>query len=177
MAKVQQPGTLTSADEVESMIAQIRAILVPLSGNIEFGNPTNPSDITDTTLAGSSASAHPGTQSNIFGSFFEVELEADATVVVCHHNLYTVEALQGYYTTASTGPANVLWLVMKVEHDGENLANEVGLSVWRDTTDPLAPNFLSLQFHVVKTVDSGVLLVDSSHKMKVTLFFMRAENV
>jgi hypothetical protein len=79
-------------------------------GGVYFGHPANPFEEDDTTLAGSSATAHNGLIENVRGSWVELEFSALDTAVEAIHNLSI--------PVINANKPNVRWIVMGVQHAG-----------------------------------------------------------
>ena len=123
---------LVDPDNPQSIVQQQEEITRVVDGQVSFGNPSNPSDIDDVTLAGSTAAAHPGTLENIEGSWAQQIVSATNTPVMFYHNLGVpvtqvassnqpnVRVIQfmwvhpGIETTPSlTAPANTSWKLIR----------------------------------------------------------------
>jgi hypothetical protein len=141
---------------------------------IEFGDPNRGSDPSSTDLAGDTSvtDPHNGELINIDGSWVEVELTAEVSTVTCTHNLFLDDP---EYSLVS-GNINCRWLVFGISHDEQGpMVGPINLTVWYGTGQAISANAIALHFHVNKdTGGSGVITIDASHKMRVTLFFTKA---
>ena len=79
----------TDPDNPDSIVEQQNGIVQVIDGLIEFGEPLDPFDPKNTGRAGAAAASHPGTTSNIAGSWVEMLLTSSGrSETECHHNLY-----------------------------------------------------------------------------------------
>lgn len=130
--------------------------------HIGFGNPQDPNDIDSTTLAGSSATAHPGSLENIEGTWVEHTIgTSDAnTVRVFHHNLDL---------PVLNSQPNVRGILMGFSHDGNTADAASTVSVGFTEGDTVAANSIELRVFV-----GGTRVVDDTHPLTVSLFFIPA---
>ena len=160
----------TDPDKPESIAEQQRELIQVVDGLIEFGEPLDPFNPANTGRAGAAATSHPGSTSNIAGSWVEVVLETTGRITkTCHHNLYLNDGPT--YVLPTAGEPNVRWLLFGWMHDGD-----LDSSATLDLTvafigGTVATNSLQLEFQVTK---GGTLTIDSNHPIVCTLFFTRA---
>ena len=161
----------------ESIVEQISKIIQVVDGLVEFGDPIDPFDPGNTGRAGASTTAHPGSTSNIHGSWVEVILTASGrSKKTCHHNLYLEENNSGTYILPTSGEPNVRWLVFGWLHDGTNKnASTMDCSV-SFIGDTVAVNSVDLVFNVILGGTANVT-VDVTHPVLCTLFFTRASRM
>lgn len=148
----------------KSIDQRFRSVVEVVNGNIEFGNPQDPTDPTSTTLAGSAAGAHPGTVSNILGSWVELDIDGTPALnaaVVCTHNL-------GVPLDPSLEP-NVRWLLFGWRHNGTGAGTGSPVSVGFTTGDPITEDAISLR------VFAATRTVDVTNPLRLTLFFVPAQ--
>lgn len=168
---------LTAGSDNPNLVAvaeQVDELLQIVDDKIEFGEPQNPHDPTDTSqLAGAmgAENAHNGTVSNIAGSWVEISLTATGlTTETCVHNLYLQDP---DYVVPVTGEPNCRWLPFGLMHDGQGQDATSGLSL--DITflgDTVAANSIQLRVNL-STIGTAVT-VDGDHPALITLFFTRA---
>ena len=162
----------TDPDKPESIAEQQKEMMQVVDGLIEFGEPLDPFDPKNTGLAGAAAASHPGTTSNIAGSWVEIILTTSGrSEKECHHNLYLNDG--SAYTLPTSGEPNVRWLLFGALHDGTN----------KDGTETLACNVAfaggTVTVNSVKLLFNAVtggtaVTIDSNHPVLCTLFFTRA---
>ena len=171
-------NTLSSRDEAfDPRDEQIGEILRVIDDQIEFGEPQNPNDPTNTQLAGAATTTSPevtghnGTRSNILGSWVEIELTSAAiTDVICTHNLFLHDP---DYVVPVTGEPNCRWLNFGVMHDG---TNGDGTSVWELDVffegGAVTANAITLRFRLANV--GTTYTIGANNQVLVTLFFIRA---
>ena len=160
----------------ESVVEQQRGIIQVIDGLIEFGDPIDPFDPANTGRAGSAAISHPGSTSNIHGSWVEIELTAEGrSTKTCNHNLY-LEEDNTTYTLPVSGEPNVRWLVFGWLHDstGTSGSTRLDLAVYF-LGGTVATNSVALEFDV--TLTAGAWTLGSNNPLLVTLFFTRASRM
>ena len=162
----------------ESIVDQLSKVIQVVDGLVEFGDPIDPFDPGNTGRAGASSTAHPGSISNIHGSWVEVVITTAGTpqIVECHHNLYLEENNAGTYTLPTSGEPNVRWLVFGWLHDGSGGDATSTLDCFVTFIgDTVAVNSVKLVFDVVKGGTN--VTVDGDHPVLCTLFFTRASRM
>ena len=133
-----------------------------VDGLISFGHPQDPQNEGGSTLAGSTSTAHPGTLSNMDGSWVELDVTALDTPVACYHNLNIPVSV--------SGEPNVRWLVWGWVHDGNSAdVASAPAALFEEVTNTVAANSIELSFYC-----AGARVVDGDHPLKVTLWFMPA---
>ena len=162
-----EPDSLALAQQVDELVRVV-------DGNIEFGEPQNPLDISDAGLAGdfALADAHQGTPLNIAGSWVEIALEVvGLTTATCTHNLYLQD---NAYVLPVTSQPNCRWLQFGVMHDGtpsQPASSRLGVDVFY-FGDAVTTNSIDLRFNL--RVMGIRPTIGSSNPVLVTLFFTKA---
>jgi len=159
------PRYLVDPEDPQSIVQQSEEIQRVVDGDIEFGHPNDPEDITSTTPAGSTSLAHNGNVQNIAGSWVEAKYTSANSTFTCYHNLFP----DPEYTLPVTGEPNVRWLVFGFSHDGNTIDAASTLSVDFVEGDTVAANSIQLRLHA-----AGTRVVDATHPVTVTLFFIPA---
>jgi hypothetical protein len=165
MSKI--PTTVVDPEKPQSIVKAVTEIARVVDGNVEFGNPQNPYDDQDDTLAGSDVpTTHNGFLQNIKGSWVEEEIGSKwalGAAVTCYHNLNVPVAVAGL--------PNVRWLVFGFQHDGNGVAADTTCTVSANfqAGDTVATDSIQLRFYA-----AGARVVDQTHLLKVTLFFTPA---
>ena len=161
MSKVNE--TLPNPKSPESIIQAIYEVARVVDREIEFGTPNDPLDDSSTTLAGSAATAHPGTLSNIRGSWVELQVTALDTPTPCYHNLSL--------DVAVSGEPNVRWLVMGFKHSGAGAGATSVVSCLFEEGGIVETDMIQLSFYAVSRTVSAV---DPFEPLDVSLFFVPA---
>ena len=177
MGQIRRVHTATGGEpNLIAVAEQVDELLQVLDDKVEFGEPQNPKDATDTPsriLAGTVAveDAHNGTTSNIAGSWIESALTVSGlTTVTCTHNLY-LDSPQ--YTVPVTGEPNCRWLPFGVMHDGtgKDATSRMAVDV-AFMGDTVSANAIALRFNL--QLFGTAITIGSSNPVLVTLFFTRA---
>ncbi len=146
-------------------------IQTAINGEIEFGDPQDPDDGSSTSLAGNTATSHPGTLQNIHGVWVEKHITGvGRSTIACYHNLFQREP---EYTLPVTGQPNVRWLNFGWQHDntGTSGTTELWLNVWF-SGGTVTANRIDLEVSVELHVST--ITLGSDNPILLTLFFVPA---
>jgi hypothetical protein len=154
---------LPDPNNPKSLVDFLGEVRRVVDGNIEFGNPQDPADDTSSTLAGSTTGAHPGTLSNIKGTWCEADVDTLDSPITFYHNLNI--------DVAVSGEPNVRWLFSDYVHDGTGVTDGTAVIScnFEPTTCTVTTTSIDLQFYA-----AGGRTVDVTHLLKVSLFFVPA---
>lgn len=165
MARVRQ--LIVDPTQPESIVEQIKEIVLAVDGAIEFGDPQDPTALSSTTLAGSSAAAHAGNLQNIKGAWASALVETANTAVTFHHNLDVPITV--------AGRPNVRVLSFWWEHDGwdgaavDSATAVSALSYNFQTGDTVSATSVQLRFYAALP-----RVLSAAHPLRVDLFFVPA---
>jgi len=153
------PETPLNPDEPNSIAELADNTRREVDGNIEFGSPQDPDDLTSTELPGADAVSDPrhnGTVLNIAGSWASADVTALDTAVTFHHNLYLDN---DQYTLPVSGSPNVRAMSFWWQHDGAvNTGNGTVRAEWLRIWDHTVTG------SDVATVSTGAILDGNTHK-------------
>jgi hypothetical protein len=137
---------------------------------IEFGDPSNRLDPTDTTLAGAAATNHNGNVRDIRGTWYEFDIEDAAGSIDCYHNLHNEEP---NYVVPATATPNVRWFLVGLSHSGVGPGTGApGIDLCYLATDSASMTASSIRLRY--TTRAAGYTVNGANPIRVTLFFIRA---
>lgn len=151
------PRVIVDPTQPQSIVEHLGRVQRVLDGEVEFGNPQDPTDPQSTTRA--NGVAHNGTVLNVRGSWFEAAVTALNTNVTCTHNL-------GLPIVSASSP-NVRWLVFGWQHDGTGAGAGSSVSAVY-VGGAVTTNSIVLRFFAAGRT------VDVIHPLTVSLFFVPA---